>query len=202
MSAIKDILDKIDKLSPADQERLKTILLSKTFTKSISIEEFVTKERFANGRVCPVCGATHVVRNGKRKDGTQKYICKDCGKSFVITTNSIVSGTRKDFNVWIKYVDCMLNGFSVRKAAEECGIHRNTAFAWRHKILDALQNMANDVILDGIVEADETFFTISLTSLGLASKAPKTTSFASSTMRTGLRACWIFIKYLGLLESN
>ena len=35
MSAIKDILDKIDKLSPADQERLKTILLSKTFTKSI-----------------------------------------------------------------------------------------------------------------------------------------------------------------------
>lgn len=161
MSAIKDILDKIDKLSPADQERLKTILFSKTFTKSISIEEFVTKERFANGRVCPVCGVTHVVRNGKRKDGTQKYICKDCGKSFVITTNSIVSGTRKDFNVWIKYVDCMLNGFSVRKAAEECGIHRNTAFAWRHKILDALQNVANDVILDGIVEADETFFTIS-----------------------------------------
>ena len=135
--------------------------MSKTFTKSISIEEFVTKERFANGRVCPVCGATHVVRNGKRKDGTQKYICKDCGKSFVITTNSIVSGTRKDFNVWIKYIDFMLNGFSVRKAAEECGIHRNTAFAWRHKILDALQNMANDVILDGIVEADETFFNIS-----------------------------------------
>ena len=29
MSAIKDILDKIDKLSPADQERLKTILFSR-----------------------------------------------------------------------------------------------------------------------------------------------------------------------------
>ena len=72
-----------------------------------------------------------------------------------------MSGTRKDLNVWIKYVDCMLNGFSVRKVAEECGIHRNTAFAWRHKILDAIKNMANDVILDGIVEADETFFTIS-----------------------------------------
>ena len=33
MSDIKDILDKIDKLSPADQERLKTILFSKTFIK-------------------------------------------------------------------------------------------------------------------------------------------------------------------------
>jgi hypothetical protein len=30
MSAIKDILDKIDKLSPADQERLKTILFGTT----------------------------------------------------------------------------------------------------------------------------------------------------------------------------
>ena len=38
---------------------------------------------------------------------------------------------------------------------------RNTAFLWRHKILDALQNMADDVTLDGIIEADETFFAIS-----------------------------------------
>ena len=54
MSAIKDILDKIDKSIPAVQELFKTILFSKTFTKVISIEEFVTKERFANSCVCPV----------------------------------------------------------------------------------------------------------------------------------------------------
>ena len=161
MSAIKEVLDRIDKLSPDDQERIKNILLSKNFNTSMKIEDFVTKEGFANGRVCPVCGATHVVRNGHRADGTQNYKCKDCGRSFVITTNSIVSGMRKDFDVWVKYVDCMLNGYSIRKAAEECGIHRNTAFAWRHKILDALQNMADEVTLDGIVEADETFFDIS-----------------------------------------
>ncbi len=40
----------------------------------MGIKDFVTQERFANGRVCPVCGATHVVRNGRRADGTQKYI--------------------------------------------------------------------------------------------------------------------------------
>ncbi|MFQ6893101.1 MAG: IS1595 family transposase [Acutalibacter sp.] len=103
----------------------------------------------------------HVVRNGHRKDGTQRYVCKDCGKSFVIATNSIVSGTRKDLSVWEQYIDCMMNGLSIRKTAVACGIHRNTAFLWRHKILDALQNMADDVTLDGIIEADETFFAIS-----------------------------------------
>ena len=79
-------------------------------------------------------------------------MCKDCGKSFVINTNSITSGTRKDFDVWKKYIDCMMNGLSIRKTADICGIHRNTAFLWRHKILDALQNMHNSVVLEGIVE--------------------------------------------------
>ena len=75
----------------------------------------------------------------------------------MIATNSIVSGTRKDLSVWEQYIDCMMNGLSIRKTAVACGIHRNTAFLWRHKILDALQNMADDVTLDGIIEADELF---------------------------------------------
>ena len=140
MPTIKDALDIINKLTAAEQESLKTMLLSPAFVKTLDIEEFVTKERFSNGRVCPLCGCIHVVRNGHRKDGTQRYICNDCGKSFVIATNSIISGTRKDLAVWEKYIDCMMNGLSICKTAAACGIHRNTAFIWRHKILDALQN--------------------------------------------------------------
>ena len=102
MPTIKDALDIIGKLTVAEQESLKTMLLSPAFVKSLNIEDFVAKERFANGRVCPLCGCIHVVRNGHRKDGTQRYVCKDCGKSFVIATNSIVSGTRKDLSVWDK----------------------------------------------------------------------------------------------------
>lgn len=161
MPTIKDTMDIINKLSISEQESLKTMLLSSTFAKSLGIEEFITNERFANGRVCPLCGSVHVVRNGHRKDGTQRYVCRDCGKSFVVATNSIVSGTRKELSVWENYIDCMMNGLSIRKTADICGIHRNTAFIWRHKILDALQNMAAEVKLDGIVEADETFFAIS-----------------------------------------
>ena len=84
MPTIKDALDIIGKLTVAEQESLKTMLLSPAFVKSLNIEDFVAKERFANGRVCPLCGCIHVVRNGHRKDGTQRYVCKDCGKSFVI----------------------------------------------------------------------------------------------------------------------
>lgn len=161
MPTINDALDIIQKLTAQEQKSLKELLCSPSFAQSMNLETFVTRERFANGRVCPHCGSVHAVRNGHRADGTQRYLCRDCKKSFVVTANSIVSGTKKPLAVWEMYIDCMMNGLSIRKSAKVCGIHKNTAFAWRHKILDALQNMADTVSLDGIVEADETFFPIS-----------------------------------------
>lgn len=125
------------------------------------MSSFIENVRFSDGRVCPICGKDHIIRNGRRKDGKQKFICRNCGKSFVLTTNSITSGTKKALSIWEKFIDCMMNGFSIRKTAQECTIHRNTAFAWRHKVLDALQEMAAGVVLDGIIEADETFLDVS-----------------------------------------
>lgn len=47
MPTIKDALDIIGKLTVAEQESLKTMLLSPAFVKSLNIEDFVAKERFA-----------------------------------------------------------------------------------------------------------------------------------------------------------
>lgn len=50
---------------------------------------------------------------------------------------------------------------TLKETAEECSISVTTAFYWRHKILDALQEVTDRVCLDGTVEADETFFNVS-----------------------------------------
>jgi hypothetical protein len=55
MHAIKDALDIINKLCRSEQESLETMPLCPTFVKTLIIEELVTKERFSNGRVCPLC---------------------------------------------------------------------------------------------------------------------------------------------------
>lgn len=142
-------------------ERLVTIL-SDEIENVNNIKGIIEDERFSDGRVCPYCNGNRIVRNGHRKsDNVQRYLCRCCGKSFIANSNSITSGTRKNYKVWKKYIECMLEGFSVRRTAEICGIHRNTAFAWRHKVLDALQVMLKDTVLSGIVEADETYFPIS-----------------------------------------
>ena len=64
-------------------------LLSPAFVKSLNIEDFVAKERFANGRVCPLCGCIHVVRNGHLQNQhaafTSAIVQDDC---YILTTET------------------------------------------------------------------------------------------------------------------
>lgn len=127
-----------------------------------NISRYLQGQKYENGRpdVCPFCGETHVVKNGTKGDA-QRYLCRNCGKTFGDTQDSILKSTKKVLAVWEKFVECMINAFSLRKIAEICGISVVTAFIWRHKILDALQNMMAEVKLNGVVEADETYARIS-----------------------------------------
>ena len=49
-----------------------------------------------------------------------------------------------------------LEGTSLAKAAERCGVHPTTAFRWRHRFLGS-PALDKPKTLTGIVEADETF---------------------------------------------
>lgn len=109
---------------------------------------------------CPRCQSINVVKNG-HKDSIQRFKCKDCGKTFTFSNNTILFSTKKDLYTWKKYCECFLDKKSLRRCAEVCDISLETAFRWRHKILDALQNMQSEVTLKGIVESDETFFDLS-----------------------------------------
>ena len=68
-----------------------------------AVETLLSGLRFSEKRVCPFCGGTHVVKNGKRADGTQKYICRECGRNPLATSNSLLCGTHKDLTTWLKW---------------------------------------------------------------------------------------------------
>lgn len=157
---VNQIIDAIKMLTPSEYNEFVSRFEGMD-KPAESIDAYVEEQRFSNGRKCPICGSTKVVRNGRRTDGVQKFRCKDCGKSFVAKTSTVSSGTRKPLSTWIKYIECMMNWATVRESAERCDISEHTSFVWRHKILDAMQNMMNNVTLEGIVEADEAYLPIS-----------------------------------------
>lgn len=134
----------------------------KSFLKSIKPKEQINEKLNLSRdlKECPHCKSAHFVKNGKVQ-GRQRFICMGCHKTFAQTNNTILYGVKKDLSVWQKYIHCMIEKYSLRKTAEICGISLPTAFTWRHKILDTLQAMQDEVKLDGVVEADETFMPIS-----------------------------------------
>ena len=136
---LMDLAETIEKLTEEERAVLNILIGNKNKSES-SVETLLSGLRFSEKRVCPFCGGTHVVKNGKRADGTQKYICRECGRNPLATSNSLLCGTHKDLTTWLKFIECELNDESLKQTAEKCGIHLNTALEWRHKLHEAVSN--------------------------------------------------------------
>lgn len=152
------ILKQIQALPAAEQAQLLHALNTSKGQPSLGDLLQVKQDK---GIECPYCRQKeHIVKFGVRK-GVQWYKCKGCGHTFSSLSDSILNSTKKELHVWMKYITCMIDGLSVRKSAEVCNINKNTAFIWRHKILDALTVYAKKVKLGGIVELDDTYTRVS-----------------------------------------
>lgn len=123
-------------------------------------DEDVELERALEGNpVCPSCRATEVYRWGKRQ-GLQRYRCRVCQHTFNALSQTPLAGLRKKEH-WISYADCLEQSLTLRASAAICNIDFKTAFRWRHRFMEMIsEDQAED--LEGIVEADETFFRESL----------------------------------------
>lgn len=142
---------------------LEVLVNSQPINSSDGVESFLSKrlDVSRSGRpVCPHCGSLKVVKNG-RHSGTQRFICRDCGKSFGWSSGSFFNHCRKEISQWFKYVECFMDRLPLRECARRCGISLDTAFKWRHRLLDSLQKIHRSIKLAGVVEADEVYFSIS-----------------------------------------
>ncbi|MDP4089738.1 MAG: IS1595 family transposase [Bacillota bacterium] len=148
---IKEIFEILKALKPSQKKYLEDIL--------ISMGIIVPEEKESDTDhvlACPDCSGNSISKFGKNRLGKQRYKCKECRRIFVIPKKSLISCTRKTIRQWLLYMECMAKGMSIRKSAAVVGIHKNTSFHWRHKILNALRGeLKNDV--SGIVEIDEAF---------------------------------------------
>jgi hypothetical protein len=87
---------------------------------------------------------------------SQRYRCLDCRRTFNDLTHTAMAGTRLRAT-WPAYADTMRDALSTRQAAAVLGINHKTVWRWRHKVIAHLTPEAQPP-LEGIVEADETYF--------------------------------------------
>ena len=108
---------------------------------------------------CPHCAGREIVGWG-RSDGLLRFRCKSCGRTFNALTKTPMAHLRKK-DKWDAHARAMIEGKSLAKTAELCGVHPTTAFRWRHRFLRAPASDKPRALRE-IVEADETFVLESL----------------------------------------
>lgn len=99
-------------------------------------DRLVVLRRGASPR-CPRCGSARVARWG-RFGVRQRYRCRGCTRTFSDFTGTALSGLKRA-ELWPDFCRCIHDGLTVRQSAARLGVHRDTAFRWRHRLLRELR---------------------------------------------------------------
>lgn len=78
---------------------------------------------------CPACQSERTVKNGKAKNGTQTYLCKDCGRRFHPNAQPVAHSEETQKQIF----DALHERMSLRGIERVFGVHRNTVNRWVKK---------------------------------------------------------------------
>jgi transposase-like protein len=109
-------------------------------------------------RQCPHCQNSKINRHGY-SNGLQRYRCNTCAKTFTALTGTPLCGLHQR-EKWLEQAKALSEGRTLRRVAEQVGIHVSTAHRWRNRFLSSPKSSPPE-ILTGIAEADETYLLLS-----------------------------------------
>ena len=157
---IEELIKELDPVSIIEFKNYLIENLSELCKTKNSNSKIISNHRDSNV-ICKHCNI-RMSKNGKTKNRVQKYICNSCNYTCSETTDTIVSHSHLSFDVWRNVIDNLLDGFSIRRIAEENNVSIYTSFRLRHKVLLALKNYVKSVELKGNAQSDKKYFSINL----------------------------------------
>ena len=110
-------------------------------------------------QMCPYCGLDSFIKVVFDPNGIRRYRCK-CGKTFKPTTGTIFDSRKISVSEWIEYC---LNIFWYVSLNADSWNNRNaisTSKYWLEKLFLTLENTQNNIVLEGTVWLDETYYSI------------------------------------------
>lgn len=107
---------------------------------------------------CRLCDSSEFTKNGHRKDGIQIYFCKTCHHQFNPLTNTIFDSKKIPILEWIEYLLHLFEFHSLHSKAYDNRNSETTAKYWLIKVFEVLKGIQDDIVLDGTVYLDETYF--------------------------------------------
>lgn len=131
------------------------IEITNKFPTELDAIKHFEKIRWRKKPECSYCGSDNI--GSRNKDG--RFHCKDCQKTFSVTTNTNIHNTRLPLKTWLfafGVISDAKKGISAKQLERNLGIHYETAWVMYHKIRDLMSIENEGISLDDIVEMDTT----------------------------------------------
>ena len=80
---------------------------------------------------CPRCGSIGIVRKGHNPDGSQRWQCRDCRRTFSKTRDTLIGRSKLPVAKWMMYVECFVDCLALRTCASRCEVSLRTAWLMR-----------------------------------------------------------------------
>lgn len=159
---LKALTSAIGKLTAAEISTVKKALARQEHRVETDLVE---TEMAESVKACPHC-RHRKVKNAGSKGGRKRFKClnpslnedgtKVCGKTFNAFTGTPLAGLHNP-EKFLSNARGMIDGITIRKTADMLDCSVSTAFRWRHRFLESVERK-QPAKLQGVVEADETFF--------------------------------------------
>lgn len=114
---------------------------------------------------CPRCGHSHVVRKGRGKDGSQRWLCRGCRRTFSAKTFGLIARSKLPREKWARFVELTVDRASVARCAEELGVTPFTAWYMRMRLCEAMRRSMPAPPANGEWQLDGTYYDESLKGL-------------------------------------
>lgn len=104
---------------------------------------------------CPHCGSVAVSRCGKAANGSQRYLCADCGRTFSDATGTVMSSLKLEPWRLRLMVNLMANDTKLKAISDAIHASTRTVYVWRMKVYAVAAEIQKSVRLSGKVWIDE-----------------------------------------------
>lgn len=138
--------------------------LAKYFSDENAARELLEQWRWPNGAACPHCGGADPYKLVARKPGAKTrpglYKCRACRKQFTVTVKTVFEDSRIPLSKWLLALHLLASskkGMSAHQLHRMLNISYKAAWFMAHRLRYAMAEGPLGGVLQGVIEADETY---------------------------------------------
>ena len=108
-------------------------------TKAAVARELGRAAGDAAPEACPWCGSSSFIRKGHNRDGSQRWLCRECGRTFSAKSRGLLAASKLDAATWSLFVESALSGRSLRECARTCHVCLRTSWFCRMRLCEVME---------------------------------------------------------------